>query len=493
MTQLSFRMKMLLAALTLLVVGGGILQTVQARMEEYDDWSGYYYSDYQDPAPYDQGYYQGGYYDQGGYYSEGGYGGYSEGGYWEPQYYSDDQYNNYQGYYQGYYEGYYQGYYQGTYEAPVTVTENVNGSGYQCNRRGHNDDKSCPPQTVRVDGVDSVSIDLTGQRYGGSQVTATVCVYPDSGEPDCRYFNQTGSGLGQERGTPGTPNNYLSMDVPVNGGATIIFYVYVKDSTTNLQITSNRTINPDIAPISYHTVCSNSSCSRVEGEGNFECSDDRECVSTPPPGATHYACVSCWACGRVSGGGADSCSSGADCSCGGGNPGEAGYPSEGGYPNEGGYQGAYQSGYQASYQGAYQSGYQAGYQNYYQAAYSHSVCTANGSCSLVAGQGANQCAQSSECPQPPPTCTLTALPARIVIPPPQTVTLTWSCTPTNIPTNCSITNIGSVSSAGTITVQPTSSVTYALECTNAAGTGNVSVKTRVFGGEPGSLKEIIPN
>jgi hypothetical protein len=498
------KLKFLFAAAALLAIGGGTLLVAQARYDDsYDDWGGYYYSEPEEPSPYEQGYYQGGYYEQGGYYAEGGYG-YAEGNYWEPQYYSDDSSWNYQGYYQGYYEGYYEGYYQGTYEAPVTVTENVNGSGFQCNRRGHNDDKFCEPQTVRVDGVDSVSIDLSGQRYGGSQVTASVCVYPDSGEPDCRYFNQTGSGLGAERGRPGDPYNYLSMDVPVSGGATVVFYVYVKDATTNLQITSNRTIGGDSVGTGAprHSYCSNSSCVVADGEGTFDCDSDAACAGpVPPAGTSHYSCVSCWSCGRVSGAGSDSCSSGADCSCAG--PTEAGYPSEGGYEGgyqsgyqggyEGSYQGAYEGGYQGAYEGGYQSGYQSGYQASYQGSYSHAVCTANGACSMVSGQGANQCSSDIDCPQPPPTCTMTAVPARIVIPPPQTITLTWSCVPSVIPTNCSITNIGNVASAGSITVQPTSSVTYALQCSNASGEGSATIRARVFGGEPGSLKEIVPN
>jgi hypothetical protein len=158
-------------------------------------------------------------------------------------------------------------------------------------------------------------------------------------------------------------------------------------------------------------------------------------------------------------------------------------------------QGTYQGTYQGSYyseggyysQGAYYS------QSYYEASYSHSTCTSDGACTIVSGKGANQCSNDyPDCPQPPPICTLTAVPARIVIPPSQSITLTWSCGPVRPPTNCTITNVGAVGTSGSLQVRPTSSVTYALTCTNSAGRGDATIKARVFTGEPGSLKEVVP-
>jgi hypothetical protein len=271
--------------------------------------------------------------------------------------------------------------------------------------------------------------------------------------------------------------------------------------------------------------CNGSSCIHDPGNGDFEASDCNSTCTGPgeayyqgyyqgsyPPGRNKCegnACVF-----DPSDSGPNQCSTDGD--CGGG---ELYYRCDGSSciydPDNGAFnasdcngaceygQGAYQGGYEGAYQGAYESGYysQGGYysqsayysQSYYEASYSHSTCTSDGACTIVGGKGANQCSVDyPDCPQPPPTCTLTAVPARIVIPPPQSITLTWTCGPVRPPTNCTITNVGGVGTSGSIIVRPTSSVTYALNCTNSAGTGTASIKARVFTGEPGSLKEIVP-
>ncbi len=122
----------------------------------------------------------------------------------------------------------------------------------------------------------------------------------------------------------------------------------------------------------------------------------------------------------------------------------------------------------------------------------YNVCTLDGACARVYGSGSSQCNADLDCPQPPPVCTFTADPPNVVIPPPRTVTLSWSCTGRGS-ISCSISPAGcSGGASGSCAVTPTSTTNYALSCDGAGGNTKANVSLRAFSLVPGGLKEIPP-
>lgn len=94
---------------------------------------------------------------------------------------------------------------------------------------------------------------------------------------------------------------------------------------------------------------------------------------------------------------------------------------------------------------------------------------------------------------PPPSCTFTATPSRLVIPPPRSTQLAWSC---EYATSCTISpGVGAVSpSSGTVSVSPTATTRYRLDCAGQRANTSVEVEVavRIFEFLGGKLKEIIP-
>lgn len=94
---------------------------------------------------------------------------------------------------------------------------------------------------------------------------------------------------------------------------------------------------------------------------------------------------------------------------------------------------------------------------------------------------------------PPPSCTFTATPSRIVIPPPRSTTLQWSC---EYAVSCSISpGIGPVNpNSGFAAVSPRETTRYALDCVGRrqSTTVEAEVGVRIFEFIGGKLKEIIP-
>jgi hypothetical protein len=121
------------------------------------------------------------------------------------------------------------------------------------------------------------------------------------------------------------------------------------------------------------------------------------------------------------------------------------------------------------------------------------VCDTSGvvsQCVSIIGNGANSCSVSGDCPPPPPRCTMSANPNRLVIPPPATSRIDWSCTNA---TSCTLTSFGAVPTSGQRTVAPTSTKTYTLNCTGVSGSDTIDIQVRLFNqNASGTIKEIPP-
>ncbi|MDO8520546.1 MAG: SH3 domain-containing protein [bacterium] len=90
----------------------------------------------------------------------------------------------------------------------------------------------------------------------------------------------------------------------------------------------------------------------------------------------------------------------------------------------------------------------------------------------------------------PPTCTFTASPDKIVIPPSGNVALQWNCSNT---TNCSISGVGNVNAGGGTThVSPQATTNYILSCSGPGGSTSNDATVRVFDFSGGTIHEIIP-
>ncbi|MEK7110375.1 MAG: hypothetical protein AAB867_00795, partial [Patescibacteria group bacterium] len=88
-------------------------------------------------------------------------------------------------------------------------------------------------------------------------------------------------------------------------------------------------------------------------------------------------------------------------------------------------------------------------------------------CVQKPGTSTDTCALNSDCATPPPACSFTAAPDRIVIPPPRESVLSWNCE--NV-TSCSIDQgVGPVSASGTKGLFPEKTATYTLECAGLTG------------------------
>jgi hypothetical protein len=136
------------------------------------------------------------------------------------------------------------------------------------------------------------------------------------------------------------------------------------------------------------------------------------------------------------------------------------------------------------------------------------VCIIDGACMRVYGSGRNECSDpgnpdSSDCPQPPPSCSsFTATPDRFAYPPAKSVTLSWSCTKAH--NGCTITDnnpeapdIGSVPQSGSVSTPPLTKTTdYVLKCSGRGGTSPEyhlplgSLRVYQFTG--GKLQEVAP-
>jgi hypothetical protein len=136
------------------------------------------------------------------------------------------------------------------------------------------------------------------------------------------------------------------------------------------------------------------------------------------------------------------------------------------------------------------------------------VCIIDGACMRVYGSGRNECSDpgnpdSSDCPQPPPSCSsFTATPDRFAYPPAKSVTLSWSCTKAH--NGCTITDnnpeapdIGSVPQSGSVLTPPLTKTTdYVLKCSGRGGTSPEyhlplgSLRVYQFTG--GKLQEVAP-
>ena len=91
----------------------------------------------------------------------------------------------------------------------------------------------------------------------------------------------------------------------------------------------------------------------------------------------------------------------------------------------------------------------------------------------------------------PPSCTFEASKDRIVIPPPNSSTLNWSC---QNATACSIDQgVGGVNPVTELTpVSPESTTAYTLSCTGPNGNTEESTTVRVYEFSGGSLREVLP-
>jgi hypothetical protein len=104
--------------------------------------------------------------------------------------------------------------------------------------------------------------------------------------------------------------------------------------------------------------------------------------------------------------------------------------------------------------------------------HSHLACQ-NDSCVAVSGSGTDQCSTDSDCAPKPPSCTFGANSATPIVPP-EAATLSWTCSNVN---SCSIDQgVGTVNSpSGSVSVDPTSTTVYTLNCNGSTWTASVLV------------------
>lgn len=191
---------------------------------------------------------------------------------------------------------------------------------------------------------------------------------------------------------------------------------------------------------SSHLECVNNACASVPGAGANLClSPGAACVTQ-----THLVCINN-SCTSVAGAGTSQCAGvGSSCSSGGGG--------------------------------------------------SHLACI-NNACAQVAGSGANACSPiGSACTSgvtTPPSCTFSAAPDRVVVPPPRNTTLTWSCSNAS---SCTISpNIGTVDpTGGTAIASVDRDVTYTLQCSGGGGSVMKTVNIRAFQYVGGKIIEVPP-
>jgi|GEM_PF-1618770 hypothetical protein len=103
---------------------------------------------------------------------------------------------------------------------------------------------------------------------------------------------------------------------------------------------------------------------------------------------------------------------------------------------------------------------------------SHLACQ-NDACVAVSGSGSDQCATNSDCAPPPPSCTFSTKSTTPIVPP-ESATLSWTCSNAN---SCSIDQgVGTVNPpSGSVKVYPTSTTVYTLNCNGSTWTTSVLV------------------